>query len=149
LGEFDLIIGCSGKTSIPAEHHPFLKKGCILVSLSSSDREFDAVHLRRRGSKTHCCFDHVDANGVILLNCGFPIGFDGKEDVDDPEFFQFVRALIIACIAQGEHKNLKNGLIPLNHEYQIKILRAFYMLGAVAQKMQHSKENRVLIPICH
>jgi S-adenosylhomocysteine hydrolase len=134
LANTDLIIGCSGKTSVPAKYHPFLKRGCILVSVSSSDREFDAAYLRKKAAKTSNCFDHIIADGIVLLNCGFPIGFDGKEDVDDPHFFQFVRALIISCIAQATEPSSKKGLVPLKPEFQLQLLREFHQLGKFSKE---------------
>jgi S-adenosylhomocysteine hydrolase len=128
LNEFDLIIGCTGSTSITENQHKLLKKGCILASFSSSDREFDAVHLRKKIIKTTACFDHLDINGVTLLNCGFPISFDGQDDVDDPEFFQFIRALIISCIAQTDEASSTKGLVDLKDTYQEMIIAKFHSL---------------------
>ena len=43
LQDFRLIIGCTGTTSIPQHLHSSLSAGTALVSVSSSDREFDSL----------------------------------------------------------------------------------------------------------
>lgn len=139
LAQADMIVGCTGDTSISAEQHQYLKPGCILVSCSSSDREFDAIHLRRRINKAKSCADHLDIDGIILLNCGFPINFNGEDDVDDPEFFQFIRALIIASIEQTSKPASSKGFIALDELRQSQILSKFqhypFLAGAHLQTM--------------
>jgi S-adenosylhomocysteine hydrolase len=124
LSEFDLIIGCTGNESLKGEQHKFLKKGCVLASVSSSDREFDAVALRKKVGKIDSCFDHLDVDGITLLNCGFPISFRG-ENVDDPEFFQFVRALIISSIRQTMETSHQLGFVDLKQHLQDLIVQEF------------------------
>ncbi len=41
LSECDLVIGCTGKTSLCEEDIPFIKPNAILVSASAKDEEFD------------------------------------------------------------------------------------------------------------
>ena len=48
LRNYDLIIGCTGKTVLTPQHFQFLKKGTCLVSVSSSDREFSGFNLRKK-----------------------------------------------------------------------------------------------------
>lgn len=128
LGDFDLIVGCTGTTSIKAEHHHLLKKGCILVSMSSSDREFDAIHLRRKAARTHCCSQHIETEDVLLLYCGFPVNFF-IEQPDEPRFFQFTRGLIISAIAQSLDMpaHAATGFVELKRNWQ-KILMATFKL---------------------
>jgi len=124
LGEFDLIIGCTGNTSLTEDKYKYFKKGCILVSLSSSDREFDAVHVRKKKPRTSSTYTHIEHEGVTLLNCGFALPFNGT-NVDDPEFFQFVRAIIISCIHQGIKCDNPKGFVSLNEETQELLLNRF------------------------
>jgi hypothetical protein len=125
LSQADMIIGCTGSTSISQHQHEFLKKGTILVSCSSSDREFDAIHLRKRVAKPKSFTDHIDIEGVTLMNCGFPINFNGQDDVDDPNFFQFIRALIIASIAQTSMPTQQKGFVDLDKSMQELIISKF------------------------
>lgn len=126
LGEFDLVVGCSGTTSVKAEQHAFLKKGCVLASMSSSDREFDAIHLRRKTSPTKSCMDHIEVDDITMLNCGFPISFFTDEP-DEPHFFQFIRGLIISCLAQAIRTpvNTAKGFIELNQNHQRVLVQEF------------------------
>lgn len=126
LGEFDLIVGCTGTTSLKKEFHPLLKKGCILASISSSDREFDAIHLRSNAAHTNNCADHIISDGIILLHCGFPVTFF-IEQRDNPQFFQFTRSLIISAVAQAINLSagLIKGFVELKREWQQILMNAF------------------------
>lgn len=80
LSTHKLVIGCTGKTAIPYTIHEQIKSGTVLVSLSSSDREFDAVHFRRQKQRTTDTHKNYTIGGVHLINAGFPITFDGKQE---------------------------------------------------------------------
>ncbi|NGX36294.1 MAG: hypothetical protein K1000chlam1_01135 [Candidatus Anoxychlamydiales bacterium] len=118
LSEADLIIGCSGNTSLPKELHQHLKQKAVLVSLSSSDREFDAIHLRKHHPKVSNPWQTLNCKGIYLLNSGFPISFDNN-NMDDSYFFQFIRSLIMSSIYQATKiKSSKNGFIDLDEGLQ-------------------------------
>ena len=118
LSETDLIIGCSGNTSLPKELHQHLKQKVVLVSLSSSDREFDAIHLRKHHPKVSNPWQTLNCNGIYLLNSGFPISFDNN-NMDDSYFFQYIRSLIMSSIYQATKiKSSKNGFIDLDEGLQ-------------------------------
>ena len=95
LNRFDIIVGCTGQTSISHHLHPFLKKNAILVSASSSDREFDAVHLRRKVKEQVCCHGDIQVQNICLTNCGFPINFDRDYNTVDGIRFQLTRSLLL------------------------------------------------------
>lgn len=126
IGTFDLIVGCTGTTSLKKEYHHLLKNGCILASMSSSDREFDAIHLRYKAAQTNNCSEHIQVDGVILLHCGFPMTFF-IEQRDNPQFFQFTRSLIISAIAQAIKLSSKviKGFVELKREWQQILMRTF------------------------
>lgn len=125
LGEFDLIIGCTGRTSLRQEVHRFLKKGCTLMSVSSSDREFDAISLRRKTAKTTSCFEDIEVEGIKLLNCGFPINFTGQGEEEDPNLIQLTRALIISSIKQASVCTAKPGFVDMEGGIQQIIAKEF------------------------
>jgi S-adenosylhomocysteine hydrolase len=126
LKKTDLVIGCSGNTSLPKKLHKHLKKDVVLVSLSSSDREFDAVHFRKKTNKTTNPWETLKCDGIYLLNCGFPISFD-NQNADDSYFFQYIRALIMSSIYQGIKGDFKNitGFIDLDLVLQEKMIKKF------------------------
>lgn len=124
IGDYDLIIGCTGASSVLAHHYPYIKKGAVLVSFSSSDREFDALYLRKKVKKTSDCFKHIECNGITILNCGFPIYFT-RYEVDRAEFTQFIRSLILSSIAQSMRDGHKNGLVDLCEKFQKQVIALF------------------------
>ncbi|MCB1073492.1 MAG: hypothetical protein KDK96_10400 [Chlamydiia bacterium] len=127
LSDFDLIIGCVGETVLSLDRINQLKRGTTLISLSSSDREFDIVKLRQSCKHLKSCHDDFRcANGVIVLNCGFPINFSGEADKVDIEEFELTRALLTLGILQAcSLKTKEKGLIPLNMPIQTKLIEKF------------------------
>ncbi len=111
LADCDLVIGCTGQISLPERLHTSLTEGTALVSLSSSDREFDAVHLRNQSTGDIRLSENVNCAGVHLINCGFPISFQGPVDLVDPPHAYFTRALLYAGVV------LANQLAPSNACY--------------------------------
>lgn len=125
IGNFDLIIGCTGEAVIKPEYFNLLKKGVVLVSASSSDREFSASKLRKLDKRTKDCHKDVKVNGLFLLNSGFPINFNGTEHSVSPEKIQLTRALIFSAICLGETNNYPKSIIELDKNIQSKIEREF------------------------
>ena len=122
LGEFDLIIGCTGSTSLKFKDFRYLKKPVILASISSSDREFESFKFRKL-SPVKNCHNHVMVDGVTLLNCGFPITFDEDYDSIDTDDFQLTRALILASVYQASVTNQNShGFLPMEDDLQKTIL---------------------------
>ncbi len=122
LGEFDLIIGCTGSTSLKFEDFKYLKKPVILASISSSDREFESFKFRKLKPVKNC-HSPVMIDGITLLNCGFPITFDEDYDSIDTDDFQLTRALILASVYQASvtDQNLR-GFLPMEDDLQKTIL---------------------------
>jgi S-adenosylhomocysteine hydrolase len=128
LGEFDLIIGCTGSTSLKFEDFSYLKKPVILASISSSDREFEAFKFRKLKPVKNC-HSHVIVDGITLLNCGFPITFDEDYDSIDTDDFQLTRALILASVYQASITNLTlRGFLPMEGDLQQMILKELQYL---------------------
>jgi S-adenosylhomocysteine hydrolase len=122
LGDYDVVIGCSGNSSIKPEHYPYLKKNSILVSTSSSDREFSAVHLRRMVKSNTDCHSHLKVGDYYLLNSGFPINFDGSEVSCPIKKIQLTLALMYSGICQVKTIEDKKGFIGLEEEIQKSII---------------------------
>jgi S-adenosylhomocysteine hydrolase len=123
LNRYDLIIGCTGTTSMPKENYKYCKKPVVFASVSSSDREFDAVHLRRQHSQVDQCHIDMKVGPITLLNSGFPVNFDHDHDLIDTDDFQLTRALLFASIYQASTDEFRgNGFIELRSDLQQKIL---------------------------
>lgn len=126
LSTSDLIIGCTGKTILGSTHYKLLKKGVVLVSASSSDREFEAFHFRRKIPPFKNPHTNIRVNGVNLLNGGFPINFSGHKHSVPAKLIQLTRSLLACGILQGLSKDiLTSGIIPLDVELQRNIVRKF------------------------
>jgi hypothetical protein len=118
-----LIIGCSGKISLPKKYHKFLKKS-ILVSVSSSDREFDSVYIRRKVEKNKNPHKNIITKEIILLNSGFPITFDGSIHGAPPKKIQLTQGLMMAGTYQSI-KEQKKEFLQLDSRIQEKIIEKF------------------------
>lgn len=129
IGRFPLIIGCTGKTSIPHKNHKYFQKNTTLVCASSSDREFDAVHLRRQIPANSSCFSDLEVNNLLLVNSGFPVNFDGERENIEPELIQLTIALITSGILQAMKPISTTGIIPVNAEFETKIETEFLSSG--------------------
>lgn len=120
LSHFDLIIGCTGKTSVTEKDHKLLSKKAVLVSMSSSDREFDSVHLRKKVRSNYNCHQDLLIGDQLLVNSGFPVNFDGDRENIDTEKIQLTIALITAGILQALEMPfyVPNKLFALEQKYE-------------------------------
>jgi S-adenosylhomocysteine hydrolase len=127
LNRFDLIIGCTGKPVLTPQQYKLLKKPAILVSASSSDREFNAVNLRTRLPKVKNCHQNLFVDDICLINCGFPINFDAEFREIDSDDLQLTRALLLAAILQAHchSDHTVKGFIPLDIENQREIVQKY------------------------
>lgn len=108
LRNADIVIGATGRTSLSKELHTHLKPGTVLASISSSDREFDAVHLRQKTARTDHAHANLCINGIHLLNCGFPINFFGGLFGATPlEKIQLTLTLLFAGVCQANSLDLE------------------------------------------
>jgi hypothetical protein len=126
LSSYDLIIGCTGSTSISHTLHDLLKEDCILSSVSSSDREFDAHYLRKKAVPYENCHYNLSVDGKLLLNSGFPINFDGGMHSVPPKYIQLTRALLVAAIFQSMSlSSYPSRIIDLCQNYQRQLVNIF------------------------
>lgn len=103
---FDLVVGCTGKTSIDSSRYKYLKSPVILASVSSSDREFDSYNFRAGYKhKISNSFEDITIDNITLCNCGFPITFDNDFDSIDTDEFQLTRAILFISIYQAATEN--------------------------------------------
>jgi len=123
LSNYDLIIGATGSTSIQYKLHKKLRKGVFLISISSSDREFDAVYLRKKLKRKTSIHEDLLIKNIHLLNNGFPLSFQGNKEESPHKYMQLTRALMLAGIYEA--LNQKKGLIQLKKEIQDKIINKF------------------------
>jgi adenosylhomocysteinase len=112
LRQVDIVIGCTGKTSVTADDIAWMRDGAILVSASSKAHEFD-LH----GFARVCTVDEMSdvvtryrcANGrsFYVLSRGTPVNFRDRSilgpvlDLVYSELFVAMRTLVTGCGVQG------------------------------------------------
>ncbi len=114
LEHYDVIIGTTGDQIIRYEESNLLKKRVILASVSSSDREFDAVAWRLQIPQNDNCHLDVQIDERVVLNSGFPINFTGEAHSVAPKKIQLTRALMLCGIYQGISHDLEKGINALD-----------------------------------
>lgn len=126
LSNFDLIIGCVGKTILSKDQIKKLAPETTLVSLSSSDREFDIIDFRSQSKLIHSCHSDFEChNRVLVLNCGFPVNFNGDASKVDIKEFELTRSLLALGILQSLSHSLEKGFISLDHEIQLELIKKY------------------------
>lgn len=124
LERADLVFGCTGNVSIPHSKHSLIKQGCVLASGSSSDREFDGVHFRKRFAASNNCHADFNDGRFTLLNGGFPVNFTGRVHSILPERIQLIRALkTIGVLQAATLGQRENGLIDLDRAHQDALIK--------------------------
>jgi len=123
----DIIIGCTGSVSIPAEFHKFLGK-VLLINASSSDREFDAVFIRRTFKKNNDPHANYKYRDIQLINSGFPITFLGNKHEVEPTKIQITQSLLLAAALSITQNEYKNGFQQLDKELEEKIRNQYIQI---------------------
>lgn len=122
----DVILGCSGSVSLHQRYHSLIKKQLILASASSSDREFDAVHFRKKLPRVDNCHENMVINNVHLLNCGFPINFFGGVQSMPLHERQLTMSLIISAILNLHVINVNDQFLIIEESEEEYILNNFF-----------------------
>jgi hypothetical protein len=122
LSEFDVILGATGSLAVRADTLRSHRGKVHLLSLSSSDREFDASTIRRRAPRSSNPHEHYSCNGVELANGGFPINFDGSDTSLPDESAQLVVALMLTAICQAASAPFEAEVLELDRDAQSALL---------------------------
>ncbi len=127
LPMYNVIFGATGQSILTPGNFNQLNEHCVLISASSSDREFSAVYLRRKLGVSKDCHKTLQYEGVKILNSGFPVNFDGKEHSLLPAQAQLTRALLLAAVLQSAVEKGK-GLKELDKKIQEEVSKLFKRL---------------------
>jgi len=131
LQHADLIIGCSGKTSLKKAHYKYIKKGAILASTSSSDREFDAHHLRRTFPKSKTPHQDFHGPNFTLLQSGFPVNFWDTRFNISLKHMQITMGLLASGVFQAlTHTSKAPKFIRHNRQKEDFIVKMFKAIRA-------------------
>ena len=106
---YDLIVGCTGE-NIFGEKDLEKVDGVLLVSASSSDREFSAVEIRKKFPKNNDPHKEYVDEHATLANSGFPINFDGNMQFLPLEKIQITLGMVFASVCVCASQSLENGM---------------------------------------
>jgi len=120
LPNFDIIIGCTGKTVLTLKDKKYFKNTVILASSSSADKEFEAVKFRLFAPINNNPHQDIKLKGITLLNSGFPLNFQGTE-IEDWKEIQLTRALMFSAICISVIHKYRNGIVELDEKIQQQI----------------------------
>ncbi len=124
LPKYDAIIGCVGNHSFMSEYHKYLKHNVYLVSASSSDREFNAVEIRKKEERYFNCHKHLHVDGINLLNSGFPFNFNSR--LRDTRELELTRSLLLSAILTAiSTQKLPKRLVSLDNNLQNEITKIY------------------------
>ncbi|CAF1602680.1 unnamed protein product [Didymodactylos carnosus] len=144
--EFDYIIGCTGRCSLPLSSLSLLRNNCYLISVSSAAIEFpfnDMIeHSLLNGNKNlmkislsdiqlnelnnenihrNITFQIKNQRNITIVNGGMPITFLGILNPVIPEKFDLTVSCMIAVSIQAvsteQQINDKQQIIPLDSKY--------------------------------
>jgi S-adenosylhomocysteine hydrolase len=110
LSRYDVIVGTTGSSVLSEGDVDTLHPEVMLISMSSSDREFPSALFRVVDSGVH--HDYTRGSRV-LVNGGFPITFDGTSNPIPPRQIEFTIALLMIHLLAGVNveKSVDLGLI--------------------------------------
>lgn len=113
LAESDLIVGCTGKTSIRDEEIPYIRNNAILVSASAKNEEFDLIAF-----ENHCICEKLspivwkytqkDNKCFYLLNGGTPVNFRDKSILGN--ILDMIYSELFLCMAMLVNEGSEKGL---------------------------------------
>ena len=143
--EFDYIVGCAGRCSLPVSSLPLLRNNGYLISVSSAAIEFpfdemiesalsnaadkasqislsdvQLNHLESEDIHRNITFQIGDQSTVTIVNGGMPITFLGLLNPATPEKFDLTVSCMVAGSIQaaGTKENHGSGqIVPLDSEY--------------------------------
>jgi hypothetical protein len=143
--EFDYVIGCTGRCSLPMSSFSLLRDNAYLISVSSGAIEFPFYEMVQRAlSDTEIGLSSAQIDGltsedihrniefridnrrkVTVVNGGMPITFIGILNPILPEKFDVTLSCMIAASLQAvranQQRNDRNRIIPLDSTYSALI----------------------------
>lgn len=125
LKNADVVIGATGSSPLSMEDIADLEKKVLLISTSSSDREFPSASIRSGVSKNVNPHHSYPYKNTILVNSGFPINFTGERVSLPLEQVQLTDSLILSAIFQASKEKDSKGFVTLAEDIQDQIVEEF------------------------
>eukprot|EP01080_Neovahlkampfia_damariscottae_P004864 gene4864-8458_t len=125
--DFDIIIGATGFNIFKNFDFKKLKKSSIIYSVSSSDRELNAIELRKQIEMTTNCRKDLEINGINLVYNGFPMNFSSSEHTEmcvSAQRMQITMGLLLAGCCQSLSET-RTGFVDLEMDLQKDIIEQY------------------------
>jgi S-adenosylhomocysteine hydrolase len=120
-----VILGCTGSPALKHKDYAHLKNA-ILVSTSSSDREFEAWRFRQAFERNYNPLKNYTLGGVQLIQSGFPINFWGSRNNIDLHKIQLTLSLLMLGIFSAiKSPSNYGGIHNLSADDQLDIINAY------------------------
>lgn len=122
LNKFQVIIGATGGAAFDMSEILSMRHQTLLMSASSSDREFPSAELRRMVPKTHDPHRTEKIGNVVLVNSGFPVNFTGGPYSLPPGESAFTRSLLVSAVCQAVDQKEAAGFCAMDEDDQKRIV---------------------------
>jgi S-adenosylhomocysteine hydrolase len=120
LWSYEMIIWSTWTQSLNAKQVNQLKEDVVLTSASSSDREFDILHLRRKQERNNNPYHNVQVDGTTVMSQWFPITFYQNWHMPSVTA-ELTRCLMYAWVQQSIVWKNQKGFVGLHTATQSKI----------------------------
>lgn len=131
LTQFNIIIGATGVQILSLEEVKRFDERTLLISASSSDREFPATNVRQRRRQTADSHLDLPFENSVIVNSGFPINFTGDAYSLPREEVQFTMGLLLSAVCQAIDTDAAQGFCDLDATKQYQIVQFFRSLGTL------------------
>ncbi len=123
----DYVFGCTGRDITQNLDLSLLKKDKTFISCSSEDKEFFSLLTHTQNNFNLNPFSdlkyYTSCGAIVhILNGGFPINFNRRQEISHPNNIQLTRGLLLGALIQSIHHIMHNskttGRIMLSPEIQ-------------------------------
>lgn len=145
LSSCDVIVGCTGQTSIRLTDMPYIKEGCVLVSGSSKNVEFDLL-----GFQSKCAVEEInevitkytrksDNKSFYVLYSGTPLNFRDKSILGT--ILDMIYSELFVCIREVANKRAPIDLNKSSETLQNEVSKSWLRMHSPS--FSNSPEDKV------
>lgn len=132
LNQSELIIGCTGKTSVRAENINHIRNNAILVSASAKNEEFDLIAFDEYCNKEILSpviwrYTRPDGGIFYLLNKGTPVNFRDNSILGS--ILDMIYSELFLCICEIAFEKYQPGLQKSPSKVHTEVAKTWLMLN--------------------